>query len=53
MNKIDEMQQELAELRSKYNAEHNKYDTAVTRKAVLVVGGICFILGFIVKAKLF
>ena len=53
MDKIDELQQELVELRSKYNAEHAKYDTKVTRKACLIVGGICFILGFIVKAMIF
>ena len=53
MDKIDELQVELAELRSKYNAENAKYDTKVTRKACLIVGGICFILGFIVKAMIF
>ena len=53
MDKINELQQDLAELRSKYNAEHEKYNTKVTRKACLIVSGICFILGFIVKAKLF
>ena len=53
MNKIDELQQELAEIRSKYNAEKEKYDTKVTRKACLIVGGICFILGFVVKAVFF
>ena len=53
MDKIDEMQVELAELRSKYNAEQAKYDTKITRKACLIVGGICFILGFVVKAVLF
>ena len=53
MGKIDEMQQELAELRSKYNAEKGKYDTAVTRKACLIIGSVCFVLGFIVKAMVF
>ena len=53
MDKIDELYQELADLRSKYNAEHAKYDTKVTRKACLIVGGICFILGFVVKAMIF
>ena len=34
-NKIDELQQELVELRSKYNAEkHAKYNTKVTGKLV-------------------
>lgn len=53
MDKIDEMQQELVELRSKYNAEHAKYDTKVTRKAILIALGAGFILGFIVKAVFF
>lgn len=53
MDKIDELQVELAELRAKYNAEKGKYDTKVTRKACLIVGGICFILGFMVKAMVF
>lgn len=53
MDKIDELQVELAELRSKYNAEKGKYDTAVTRKACLIVGAVCFVLGFIAKAMVF
>ena len=53
MGKIDELQQELANLRSKYNAEHAKYDTKVTRKAVLIALGAGFILGFVVKAMIF
>ena len=53
MDKIDEMQVELVKVRAQYNAEHAKYDTKVTRKACLIVGGICFILGFIVKAMIF
>lgn len=53
MDKIDELNEELAEMRAKYNAEHAKYDTKVTRKACLIVGGICFILGFVVKAMIF
>lgn len=53
MDKIDELQQELANLRSKYNAEHAKYNTAVTRKACLIVGAVCFVLGFLVKAMVF
>lgn len=52
MNKIDELQQELVELRSKYNAEKEKYNTKVTRKACSLVGGICFILGFLAKAMI-
>ena len=46
-------QEELAELRSKYNAEQAKYDTKVTRKACLIVGAICFVLGFLTKAMIF
>ena len=53
MEKLQQVQEELVELRSKYNAEQAKYDTHSTRKAVLIVGGICFILGFVVKAMVF
>lgn len=53
MDKIDELQVELAELRSKYNAEKGKYDTKVTRKAILIALGAGFILGFMVKAMVF
>ena len=53
MDKIDELQVELAELRSKYNAERAKYDNRYTRKAVLIALGVGFILGFIVKAVIF
>lgn len=53
MDKIDELQVELAELRAKYNSEKDKYDTKVTRKACLIVGGICFVLGFLIKAMIF
>lgn len=53
MDKIDELQQELAELRAKYNAEKGKYNTRYTRKAILVALGAGFILGFLVKAMVF
>ena len=53
MDKIDELQEELAELRSKYNAEQAKYDTRSTRKACLIVGAICFVAGFLTKAMIF
>lgn len=41
MDKIDELYQELADLRSKYN-------TRYTRKAVLIALGAGFILGLLV-----
>ena len=53
MDKIDELQVELAELRSKYSAEHAKYNNRYTRKAILIALGIGFIFGFIVKAMIF
>ena len=53
MDKIDELQVELAELRAKYNAEKDKYNTRYTRKAILVALGAGFILGFMVKAMVF
>ena len=53
MDKIDELQVELAELRSKYNAENAKYNNRYTRKAILIALGVGFILGFVVKAMVF
>ena len=53
MDKIDELQVELAEMRAKYNAEKGKYDTKYTRKAILIALGAGFILGFVVKAMIF
>ena len=53
MEKLQQVQEELVELRSKYNAEQAKYDTHSTRKACVVVGAVCFVLGFLVKAMLF
>ena len=53
MDKIDELNQEIAELRSKYNAENAKYNNRYTRKAILIALGVGFILGFVAKAMLF
>ena len=53
MDKIQQLQEELAELRSKYNAENAKYNNRYTRKAILIALGAGFILGFIVKAVIF
>lgn len=41
-----DLEQELAELKA-------KYDTRITRKACLVVGVVCFVLGFLAKAMIF
>ena len=45
MDKLDELNQELAELRSKYNAESSKYNTKVTRKAVWICSLVAVIIG--------
>ena len=41
------------ELTTKYEEESAKYNTRLTRKACLAVGIVAFIIGFVVKAKLF
>ena len=41
------------ELTTKYEEEREKYNTRLTRKACLVVGIVAFVLGFVVKAKVF
>lgn len=43
----------MEELRAKYIAEKEKYDTRVTRKACLAIGVFSFVLGFLVKAMIF
>jgi len=53
MEKLQQVQEELVELRSKYNAEHAKYNTRSTRKACLVIAVFCFVAGFLTKAMLF
>ena len=53
MEKIDELNQELAELRSKYNAETAKYNTKVTRKAVLVFSVLSIIAGLAIGYYVF
>lgn len=40
-------------LSAKYEAEHSKYNTRITRKACLIVGAVCFVAGFLAKALVF